>query len=169
MEPPPRPSSSAPSRRTSPQSSQSEPDQDTSHRSSATELQQTRQAPSLGFLPPTQPTAEELLEERSLGELNTSGTNFSSLHDITIFAMSRHQSAYRSQPDHNPSIQLLSPESAKNPRRMSQVSPGFIFVIFPMFPNCIFLPLLSLSLLFPKSDLLCLSFVIRPATPFVLC
>ena len=139
--PPPRTSSTTASRRdtTSPQSSQSESAQDTSRRSSATNLQQSRSASTLEPLSVPGGSAEEILHEPSVGEDYPQESSFSSLHDISALAMSRHQSRPNPQSDRNPSIQLLSPESARNPRRMSQVSPGFIFVIFPMSPRCAFL------------------------------
>ena len=139
--PPPRTSSTTASKRgtASSQSSQSESAQDTSRRSSATNLQQSRTASP--FEPPSLPSAsaEEILHEPSVGEDYPQKSSFSSLHDISALAMSRHQSRPNPQSDRNPSIQLLSPESARNPRRMSQVSPGFIFVIFPMSLRCAFL------------------------------
>lgn len=129
MEPPPRPPATAdPQSTTSPQtsqSSQSEQDQDTPRISSATDQQQSRQASIYERSSPADP---------SIGELTAPQSTLTSLHDITSFAMSRHQSGSRHQIDHNPSVQLLSPESSQNPRRMSQVSPspapGFIFVNF---------------------------------------
>jgi hypothetical protein len=164
MEPPPRPPSNVDLRRgiTSPQSSQSsqsEQGQDISRRSSATDQQQSRQAPIYELSSPADPISEELLEEQSIGELTTPQSTLTSLHDITSFAMSRHQSGSRHQTDRNPSIQLLSPESSQNPRRMSQVSPGFIFVNFRrlcvVFLNACSFPSLPL---FPMSNFLCLSY-----------
>jgi hypothetical protein len=163
MEPPPRPTSyTTGSRRgtASPQSSQSESAQDTLRRSSSLDLQQDRPASIPDVLPSTVPIPEESLQEPSIGEQYPPESSLSSLHDITALAMSRHQSGSRPQPDRNPSIQLLSPESARNPRRMSQVSPGFIFVIFPLSPRCASQPILSLS---PY-----ISFVIFPSSSFLL-
>jgi len=163
MDPPPRTSSTTASRRgtASPQSSQSESAQDASRRSSATGLQQDRRASTLA--PPSLPGVPigDILREPSVGEDYPPESSLSSLHDISALAMSRHQSRPNPQTDRNPSIQLLSPESARNPRRMSQVSPGFIFVIFPMSPRWIFsIPYLPFhfSILICITSLSCLSY-----------
>lgn len=133
MEPPLRPSSTR--NTASPSSSQSESAQDTPRRSSAIDLQQGQRSSQLEFPPLAESHPEGLLSEPSLGEQYPPESSLSSLHDISALAMSRHLSGSNPPSDRNPSIQLLSPESARNPRRMSQVSPGFIFVIFPMSPR----------------------------------
>ena len=138
MEPPPRPSSTR--NTASPEPSQSQSTQDTSRRLSATDLQQSQGASLLEPPPPAGSLSEDLLQEPSIGEQYPPESSFSSLHDISALAMSRHQSGSNPTPDRNPSIQLLSPESARHPRRMSQVSPGFIFVIFPMSASWIWAP-----------------------------
>jgi hypothetical protein len=154
MEPPPRPSSTR--NTASPQSPLSESEQDTSRRPSAPDLQQAQRTsqselPSFaGSLP------DGLLQEPSLGEQYPPESSISSLHDISALVMSRHQSG-SNPPDRNPSIQLLSPESARNPRRMSQVSPGFIFVIFPMSALWIW-PFIPSHFFFPMSGPLFLSY-----------
>jgi hypothetical protein len=134
----------------SPEPSQSQSAQDTSRSLSATlsatDLQQNQGASLLDSPTPAGSFSEDFPQEPSRGEQYPPESSFSSLHDISALAMSRHQSGSNPTPNRNPSIQLLSPESARHPRRMSQVSPGFIFVIFPMSLRCGFAPLISLSL-----------------------
>ena len=88
-------------------------------------------------------------------------------------AMSRHSSSAPNR--HSPTAstgrhgehpsQLLTPSMSSDPRAMSQVSPGFIFVIFPMSCAELFCPLLPICLpdsqisMLPILNFLCLSFV----------